>query len=699
MRKILPPTSRKRPGISKKSPAATTDDLLSHLAFDNGALANIISTVRTGKIIMANTAACKLLGYSKKELLSKNRADIFDIHETSFKKMLKQRTAEGRSIALVTAIKKSGKQVQCEITSAVFKDEKGIEKAITTVSDLSQTIRNQKNIDTKKERVVAHNIDLAKSKQKKIDRRKERVVANNIDIAKSKQIKIDIGKEKVVADDIIAAEAKSEARIIENNQWLKYIGKISYDVMWDWDIPTGHVYIGDSVKEVFGYKLQSNSINFSDLKRFLGGENNTVEENLMIALASHKKDWKDSYTIKRQGGSLASVTSRATIVRDEEGKAIRLIGATLDVSRMQELEQKLEAQIIIHDEDSEKFLLAAKLSFDVIWDWNLISNELFIGGGFEELFGYPITNNKSTISTFLDHIHPDDKAMIEAELNEAIMSSAVNWEHIFRFTRADGSVARVFKRASIIRNADGKAYRIIGAMQDLSRQKELEEKLEQEILLKEKQIADATSEAKETERSDIGKELHDNVNQLLGVSRMYLDMAKRGGAESGMHMSRSSEYTLSAIEEIRKLTRGLTTDIIKNLGLCEAIEKIARDTMEVSPVKIASALDSFIENSVTEKFKLNAFRIVQEQLNNILKHAQATEVRISLVQTNHSIVLSISDNGVGFDTCKKQKGIGIANIKSRATAYGGIADLISQPDQGCVLTITFPGTDTLLNKN
>ena len=157
-----------------------------------------------------------------------------------------------------------------------------------------------------------------------------------------------------------------------------------------------------------------------------------------------------------------------------------------------------------------------------------------------------------------------------------------------------------------------------------------------------------------------------------------------------MYLSRSSEYTLTAIEEIRKLTKGLTTDTIKNLGLCEAIDNVTRDTMEVNPVKISCALKSFKEHSVNDKFKLNVFRIVQEQLNNILKHAKATEVTISLSQNKKSIILSISDNGVGFDTGKKRKGIGIANIKSRAASYNGTADFVSQPGQGCVLTVTFP---------
>jgi signal transduction histidine kinase len=137
-------------------------------------------------------------------------------------------------------------------------------------------------------------------------------------------------------------------------------------------------------------------------------------------------------------------------------------------------------------------------------------------------------------------------------------------------------VANILSNRIILRNADGKAYRVIGSMHDISKQKVLEERLEQEIKLKEKKIAEATEDAKEAERSDIGKELHDNVNQLLGVSRMYLEMAKQGGDNSKMYLSRSSEFTHTAIEEIRKLTKRLTTDTIKNLGLCEAIESVVR---------------------------------------------------------------------------------------------------------------------------
>ncbi|MEP7143180.1 MAG: PAS domain-containing protein [Ferruginibacter sp.] len=840
MKTIQKKNNQKPPGTLKKFTSTASDDKIHHLAFDNSLQANIISSASTGKIIIANNAACKLFGYSKKELLTKSRSSIFNINESSFKKMLHERTAEGHSMALVTAIKKSGMLLPCEITSAVFMDDDGGEKAITTIADISQSILRQKNIDAKKEKKVADNIIIAKLKQKVIDARKERIVAHNIVLAKSKQRKIDTKKEKIVAHNIITAQVKSDTRLADNKEWIQYIAKASYDVMWDWDIATGEIYLGDSVKEVFGYRAENNIIAFKDFVMCLiPKEREAVEKKLLKALASRSKSWTDDYMLKRQDGSIAATTSRASIVRNEAGKAIRLIGAIQNVSRLQELEKTLSEQITTKKENSEIFQLAAKLSYDGIWDWNILTNDFFLGEGLEELFGRDIKKSKGNMVTdWSNYLHPDDKESVLEGLQDAIGSTATHWEHAYRFLKTDGSIAEVYGRASIIRNTDGKACRMIGVIHNLSRQKELEDKLniemasnvkqftdykesfklifnsssdviydidlvaneikisdafekefgykitskmtpeedwanhihpddkkavlkdysrmlasgenewknsyrffradgsvanilssgvilrnadgqacrmivsmhdiskqtvleerlEREIKLKERHIAEATAEAKETERSDIGKELHDNVNQLLGASRLYLELAKRGGVNSEMYLGRSSEYTLTAIEEIRKLTKGLTTDIIKNIGLAEAINNLTRDTMELNPVKISSTLEHFIERNVNDKFKQNIFRIVQEQLNNIVKHAKATKVTIGLSQNKTSITLIISDNGVGFDVAKKRKGIGIDNIKSRLASYGGTADFVSQPGQGCVLTAIFPITDALLKK-
>ncbi len=153
------------------------------------------------------------------------------------------------------------------------------------------------------------------------------------------------------------------------------------------------------------------------------------------------------------------------------------------------------------------------------------------------------------------------------DYRRVLASKETEWKCNYRFLKADNSVVNVVSTRIILRNADGKPYRMIGSMKEISKQKVLEEKMEQEILLKEKQIADAMQDAKDSARSDIGKELHDNVNQLLGVSKMFLDMAKHGGEGSKMYLARSSQYTMRAIEEIRKISKGLVSDVIKDFGL------------------------------------------------------------------------------------------------------------------------------------
>ena len=134
------------------------NETLLQLAFNNVAQANLLTIVSSGKIVLANNAAGKLTGYSKGELLNKSITSVFTTNEISYKKMLRQRDAEGQAVARVKVIKKSGEPLTCEITSAVFTDEDGIKKAITNIAELSQSILKQKEIDTKKHEIVESNI-------------------------------------------------------------------------------------------------------------------------------------------------------------------------------------------------------------------------------------------------------------------------------------------------------------------------------------------------------------------------------------------------------------------------------------------------------------------------------------------------------------------------------------------------------------
>jgi signal transduction histidine kinase len=168
-----------------------------------------------------------------------------------------------------------------------------------------------------------------------------------------------------------------------------------------------------------------------------------------------------------------------------------------------------------------------------------------------------------------------------------------------------------------------------------------------------------------------------------------MTMAQRDDENREMYLDRSSEYTLTAIEEIRKLTKGLTADAIVDFGLTKAIDNICKDMMEANPIKISRRVDILIEDKMDNKFKLTVFRVVQEQFNNILKHSGATKARLRLSKTKDILLLVISDDGSGFNAREKRKGIGMTNIQSRAELYHGKARFVSKPGKGCVLTVSF----------
>jgi two-component system sensor histidine kinase UhpB len=218
----------------------------------------------------------------------------------------------------------------------------------------------------------------------------------------------------------------------------------------------------------------------------------------------------------------------------------------------------------------------------------------------------------------------------------------------------------------------------------------LEEKLKEERLLKQKEITEATIQVQEKERYEISTELHDNVNQQLTVAMMYIASAQQKMPEQSALLKQSSSFILNAIEEIRKLSQNLVTPLIKHFGLSKAIEGLLDDISGANTFSIELTADAFYEEDIKYDFKLNLFRIVQEQMNNIIKHAQASTVNLELKRDDKKICLKISDNGIGFDVNKQHKGIGIYNIISRTELYSGVVNVKSAPGDGCSIDICFP---------
>jgi PAS domain S-box-containing protein len=347
---------------------------------------------------------------------------------------------------------------------------------------------------------------------------------------------------------------------------------------------------------------------------------------------------------------------------------------------------------------NELYQFVTEVTNDCLWEWDLHTKELFwIDGGHKRVFGYQIVNALIPQSFWENHLHPNDKVRILNRLNKILSEGSDSiWEDEYRFQRADGSYAYVHDRAHIIYDVDEVACRMIGATQDITVRKsaeikllESEKKLARERLTRQKEMTHAVLVAQENERSEIGKELHDNLNQILGAAKLYIEMAKTDEENREMCLEKSSGFIVNVIEEIRRISKTLSTPGM-NMGLFDSIKILLDDLIMIHKIKIEFKEAGINEEDLDERLQLTIFRIIQEQLNNILKHAKATCATINLTKHRNKIILHISDNGNGCDILEAEKGIGIINIKSRAELYHGRVTVVSKPGEGYSLKVVLP---------
>lgn len=239
----------------------------------------------------------------------------------------------------------------------------------------------------------------------------------------------------------------------------------------------------------------------------------------------------------------------------------------------------------------------------------------------------------------------------------------------------------------------GKYGMMIGGQAiDITEKKRLENELLKEQVQIQKQVSQATIQAQEHERNMISAELHDNVNQLLISSRLFIGIARNTPDQQDELLEKATNYLLMAVDEIRALSRRMNSKVVGIVGLKESILEISNNMKKHRDMDICLDIDESLSKKLSSHHQLMIFRIVQEQTSNILKHAEADSAVIRLKHEGDMVNLQISDNGKGISIEQQShvKGIGLINISNRVNAYNGTMEIITTPGKGCTLDIHFP---------
>ncbi|HMH33033.1 MAG TPA: response regulator [Puia sp.] len=226
---------------------------------------------------------------------------------------------------------------------------------------------------------------------------------------------------------------------------------------------------------------------------------------------------------------------------------------------------------------------------------------------------------------------------------------------------------------------------------DITQKISFDEKITLSKIARQQKIGRASISDQEKERGHIGKELQENINQLLAASKIYLELAHANDEVRIDFIDKAEKIIVKAIQETRSLSNSLVPAGYGMFGLEESLNDLISIFKVPGSFEVNLSIDKAL-NDTDPEIQICLFRIVQEQLGNISKHASAQKVMITLNMTDQ-IHLSIVDDGKGCDVATVTVGSGISNIRSRVDLYNGNMKILSEAGNGYALMINIPVQD------
>jgi two-component system NarL family sensor kinase len=206
-------------------------------------------------------------------------------------------------------------------------------------------------------------------------------------------------------------------------------------------------------------------------------------------------------------------------------------------------------------------------------------------------------------------------------------------------------------------------------------------------------------DAQEEERKRVSKELHDGINQMLASIKYRLHAFTASNLPAAPQLGELAEQVSAdldrTIDEVKRISHALHPKVLDDLGFRAAVRSLIEEFRSRSAIAVDTDVE-LLPAGLPRETELSVFRILQEALHNIEKHASATHVRIAVVRIGSSLYLEIADNGTGFDVLAQgsskegANGLGLTTMKERAILISSVLDVRSTPGRGTILTLKIP---------
>jgi PAS domain S-box-containing protein len=374
------------------------------------------------------------------------------------------------------------------------------------------------------------------------------------------------------------------------------------------------------------------------------------------------------------------------------------IGRLLEINRQNDKLLEMAEEVNRSNKQLEKAHNELAVIFnsieEVLFSVNTTERRLIqISKACNTVYGYSQPEFMADPCIWLKLLHPEDRPLLGKILKK--LKAGQNCFSRHRILSKEGELHWIEMKLIPARDTNKRLVRIDGIANDVTARVKLQNKLAFEKSIKQQQLTEAAITAQENERSFLGEELHDNINPILATAKLYLECAFTEESKRVTLLRESKGFIMTAMNEIRKLSRSLVPPSLGEISLTDALNDMLEHFKAVHEIRFITSWNVTNEKQLDDRLKLAIYRIMQEQMNNIFKHSQAQSVYISLKQLDNILEFKISDDGIGFDSSLRKKGVGLQNIISRTEMCNGKVSIDSSPGNGCHIQIHFTTANQL----
>jgi PAS domain S-box-containing protein len=481
----------------------------------------------------------------------------------------------------------------------------------------------------------------------------------------------------VYASDI-TDRIRAEKALRENEERLRLATQAGKVGVWDWDVRKNHVSWTEPVYQMHGVKPGEFDGKVESFSSFIHPEDREFVRNKIEKALQDDAAYDVEFRVPLPDGSDNWLYTHAAVLRDSDGP-YRMIGATVDITerKLGELELARAAAIVRSSRDA----IVGKDLNGTITSWNL---------GAERLFGY---SADEAIGRPISMLIPPDRLNEESRILERLRKGEYIDHFETRRQHKDGTLLDISLTVSPLADANGQ---IVGASKIA---RDMTERKQAEVAKRDREIMSRLVEAQEAERHRIARDLHDHLGQQLTALRLKIESIRSncdGNEPFAKEMETLQTYASRLDMDINYLAWELRPTELDQLGLEDALGSFVREWSKTYGISAEFHGVKSSRPRLHSDTETNLYRIVQEGLNNILKHAAATSVNVLFERRAGQATLIIEDNGGGFDPDSNgnngsgRNGLGLVGMRERTALLGGTMDIESRPGEGTTVFVRIP---------